>query len=67
VWRTSFGTDRARLIGHPLDAAKLEAKLPRNHAALDMQLVRGRPSPPPKRFPPPACLVARVCASLMSG
>lgn len=38
VWESSFGTDRAQLIGHPLDAAKLKAKLPRNLGVLDLQL-----------------------------
>lgn len=35
VWRTHFGTDRANLIGHKLDADKLDAKVPRNLAGLD--------------------------------
>lgn len=35
VWRTSFGQDRASLIGHQLDADKLEKKVPRNLAGLD--------------------------------
>ena len=38
VWRTRFGVDRAGLIGHVLDADKLEKKVPRNLAALDLQL-----------------------------
>lgn len=38
VWRTSFGQDRAALIGHRLDADKLEKKLPENLSRLDMQL-----------------------------
>ncbi|OQO06669.1 hypothetical protein B0A48_08456 [Cryoendolithus antarcticus] len=38
VWRTHFGIDRANLIGHPLDADKLEAKVPENLARLDTQL-----------------------------
>lgn len=38
VWRTSFGQDRAGLIGHKLDPDKLEKKLPDNLARLDMQL-----------------------------
>lgn len=38
VWRTHFGTDRANLIGHPLDADKLERKVPENLAGLDLQL-----------------------------
>lgn len=38
VWRTSFGTDRADLIGHNLDADKLEKKLPRNIVGLDTYL-----------------------------
>lgn len=38
IWRTHFGTDRAGLIGHPLDAEKLEAKIPENLTKLDTQL-----------------------------
>lgn len=38
VWESSFGHDRAELIGHPLDAAKLGAKVPRNRAGLDTYL-----------------------------
>ncbi|KAL9087352.1 MAG: hypothetical protein Q9159_003698 [Coniocarpon cinnabarinum] len=38
VWRTRFGQDRAGLIGHPLDPDKLEAKIPRNLAHLDLHL-----------------------------
>ncbi|KAI1609404.1 hypothetical protein EDD37DRAFT_160381 [Exophiala viscosa] len=38
VWRTHFGTDRANLIGHKLDADKLERKVPQNLAGLDLQL-----------------------------
>lgn len=38
VWRSVFGQDRAQLIGHQLDAEKLEAKIPENLAGLDMQL-----------------------------
>lgn len=38
VWRTSFGQDRAQLIGHALDATKLERKLPENMSRLDMHL-----------------------------
>ncbi|QIW97296.1 hypothetical protein AMS68_002814 [Peltaster fructicola] len=38
AWRTSFGQDRAQLIGHPLDADKLERKLPENLNRLDMHL-----------------------------
>lgn len=43
VWRTSFGTDRAELIGHQLDADKLEKKVPRNLAGLDTFLSRVNP------------------------
>ena len=39
VWRTHFGTDRARLIGHKLNPDKLEAKIPRNLSSLDLHLV----------------------------
>lgn len=38
VWRTRFGEDRAGLIGHKLDPAKLEKKVPGNLAGLDMHL-----------------------------
>ncbi|KAK5114149.1 hypothetical protein LTR62_002719 [Meristemomyces frigidus] len=38
VWRTSFGRDRAGLIGHKLDADKLEKKVPENTSRLDLQL-----------------------------
>ncbi|KIW03813.1 uncharacterized protein PV09_05113 [Verruconis gallopava] len=38
VWRTSFGEDRAKLIGHKLDPDKLEKKLPENLSKLDLQL-----------------------------
>lgn len=38
VWRTSFGLDRAGLIGHKLDPDKLEKKLPENLNRLDTQL-----------------------------
>ncbi|KAK4569460.1 hypothetical protein LTR86_003223 [Recurvomyces mirabilis] len=38
VWRTSFGEDRAGLIGHKLDPDKLEKKVPENTSRLDMQL-----------------------------
>jgi glutathione S-transferase len=38
VWRTSFGVDRAGLIGHKLDPEKLEKKIPLNLSGLDLQL-----------------------------
>ncbi|KAK3063106.1 hypothetical protein LTR53_019057, partial [Teratosphaeriaceae sp. CCFEE 6253] len=38
VWRTSFGQDRAGLIGHVLDPGKLEKKIPENMSRFDMQL-----------------------------
>jgi glutathione S-transferase len=38
VWRTSFGIDRSGLIGHKLDAEKLEKKIPQNLSGLDLQL-----------------------------
>lgn len=38
VWRTHFGSDRSNLIGHKLDAAKLEQKVPQNLSGLDLQL-----------------------------
>ena len=36
VWRTHFGVDRADLIGHKLDADKLERKVPQNLSGVDM-------------------------------
>lgn len=38
IWRSSFGIDRAQLIGHKLDPDKLEKKLPENLSKLDTQL-----------------------------
>ncbi|KIW88489.1 uncharacterized protein Z519_11058 [Cladophialophora bantiana CBS 173.52] len=38
VWRTHFGVDRSNLIGHNLDAEKLERKVPQNLSGLDLQL-----------------------------
>ncbi|KAF2107486.1 hypothetical protein BDV96DRAFT_506267 [Lophiotrema nucula] len=38
VWETEFGTDRAGLIGHKLDPAKLGAKIPQNLSNLDLHL-----------------------------
>lgn len=38
VWKTRFGEDRAGLIGHKLDPAKLEAKVPKNLVGLDTLL-----------------------------
>jgi glutathione S-transferase len=38
VWRTHFGRDRSNLIGHTLDADKLERKVPQNLSGLDLQL-----------------------------
>jgi hypothetical protein len=38
VWRSPFGADRGGLIGHPLDADKLEAKIPANISGLDLHL-----------------------------
>lgn len=38
IWRSSFGVDRAQLIGHKLDPDKLEKKLPENLTKLDHQL-----------------------------
>ncbi|OAP64230.1 hypothetical protein AYL99_00202 [Fonsecaea erecta] len=38
VWRTHFGVDRANLIGHKLDAAKLERKVPLNLSGMDLHL-----------------------------
>jgi len=38
VWRSTFGQDRAQLIGHQLDADKLEAKIPENLMNFDTQL-----------------------------
>lgn len=36
VWQTSFGADRAELIGHKLNAAKLAKKTPQNLSSLDL-------------------------------
>lgn len=38
VWKTHFGIDRAELIGHKLDADKLEKKVPKNLAGIDTYL-----------------------------
>jgi len=38
VWSSHFGIDRSQLIGHPLDPAKLESKIPQNLANLDLHL-----------------------------
>ncbi|KAF2260897.1 hypothetical protein CC78DRAFT_555349 [Lojkania enalia] len=38
VWKTPFGTDRAALIGHPLDPVKLARKIPENLSILDSHL-----------------------------
>ncbi|KAF2824601.1 hypothetical protein CC86DRAFT_353042 [Ophiobolus disseminans] len=38
VWSSSFGTDRAQLIGHALDPSKLASKIPQNLANLDLHL-----------------------------
>lgn len=38
VWRSSFGQDRGQLIGHKLDADKLEKKMPENLSKFDLQL-----------------------------
>ncbi|TID18907.1 hypothetical protein E6O75_ATG06028 [Venturia nashicola] len=38
VWQTSFGVDRAELIGHKLNAAKLAKKTPQNLSSLDLHL-----------------------------
>lgn len=38
VWASQFGTDRSQLIGHTLDPAKLESKIPQNLANLDLHL-----------------------------
>ena len=38
IWRSSFGRDREGLIGHQIDADKLEKKLPENLSRLDQQL-----------------------------
>ncbi|KAF2032398.1 hypothetical protein EK21DRAFT_99036 [Setomelanomma holmii] len=38
VWSSHFGTDRAQLIGHKLDPAKLEAKIPQNLSTFDLHL-----------------------------
>ena len=38
VWRSGFGTDRAGLIGHKLDADKLEKKVPECLSLVDLHL-----------------------------
>lgn len=38
VWRSSFGKDREGLIGHKIDPAKLEKKVPQNLSGLDLHL-----------------------------
>ncbi|KAJ4361089.1 uncharacterized protein N0V89_001658 [Didymosphaeria variabile] len=38
VWTSPFGTDRGQLIGHPLDPAKLAAKIPQNLGAFETHL-----------------------------
>lgn len=38
IWRSSFGRDRAQLIGHRLDPDKLDKKIPENLSNLDRQL-----------------------------
>ena len=38
VWSSSFGTDRAQLIGHTLSPSKLESKIPQNLSNLDLHL-----------------------------
>ncbi|KAH7082462.1 hypothetical protein FB567DRAFT_500460 [Paraphoma chrysanthemicola] len=38
VWSSPFGTDRSQLIGHTLDASKLESKIPQNLATFDLHL-----------------------------
>lgn len=38
IWRSAFGRDREGLIGHPIDAEKLERKIPENLSRLDQQL-----------------------------
>lgn len=35
IWRTSFGTDRGGLVGHKIDANKLEKKIPEGMWKLD--------------------------------
>jgi len=38
VWSSPFGNDRAQLIGHALNPAKLDAKVPQNLGNLDLHL-----------------------------
>lgn len=38
IWRSAFGRDREGLIGHKIDADKLEKKIPENLSKLDMHL-----------------------------
>jgi glutathione S-transferase len=43
VWSTNFGTDRAQLVGHKLNAEKLGSKIPQNLASLDIHLAMLEP------------------------
>jgi glutathione S-transferase len=43
VWSTSFGQDRAQLVGHTLSAEKLGRKIPQNLAMLDSHLAMLEP------------------------
>ena len=38
IWRTAFGTDRGGLVGHAIDADKLERKIPEGMWKLDQHL-----------------------------
>jgi glutathione S-transferase len=38
IWRSAFGRDREGLIGHKIDADKLEKKIPENLSKLDLHL-----------------------------
>lgn len=38
VWSSTFGRDRAQLIGHPLSPSKLASKIPQNLSTLDLHL-----------------------------
>lgn len=68
IWRTSFGTDRAGLIGHKLDPDKLEQKIPENTWKLDQHLSmlepifqgRDRLQPGPWVFPTPTPSLADI-------
>ncbi|KAF1832874.1 hypothetical protein BDW02DRAFT_590081 [Decorospora gaudefroyi] len=44
VWSSSFGADRAQLIGHTLSPSKLASKVPQNLSSLDLHLALLEPT-----------------------